>query len=130
MGLTAELLTGIQEIDEQHRTLFETLDKLQGVVKGGDNWSVVYFALNELSHFARTHFVVEEALMRLHGYPALEQHIAEHRAFAAHLAQLEELAVRQDVSLAIVDFVEKWLVDHIGVSDQSYVACLRTMPVC
>lgn len=129
MGLTAELLTGIQEIDEQHETLFEILEKLQGVVKGGNNWSVVYFALNELSHFTRTHFVVEEALMRLHGYPDLEQHIAEHRAFSAHLAQLEEQAVRQDVSLTIIHLVQKWLVEHIGVSDKSYVACLRTMPV-
>jgi hemerythrin len=79
MGLSEELLTGIQEIDEQHETLFNILEKLQGVVEGGDNWSVVYFALSELVQFARSHFVLEEALMRLHGYPDLEQHIAEHR---------------------------------------------------
>ncbi|MBK7414323.1 MAG: hemerythrin family protein [Dechloromonas sp.] len=129
MGLSEELLTGIQEIDEQHETLFNILEKLQGVVEGGDNWSVVYFALSELVQFARSHFVLEEALMRLHGYPDLEQHIAEHRAFSARLAQLEEQAIRQDVSLHIIEFIKQWLMNHIGGSDQSYVPCLRTMPI-
>ena len=129
MSLSDELLTGIQEIDEQHETLFNILEKLQGVVEGGDNWSVVYFALSELVQFARTHFVLEEALMRLHGYPELDQHIAEHRAFSARLAQLEAQAVRQDVSLHIIEFIQLWLVNHIGGSDQSYVPCLRSMPV-
>ena len=129
MGLADELLTGIQEIDEQHQTLFNILDTLQGVVKDGDNWSVVYFALTELANYTRTHFVVEEALMRLHGYPDLERHIAEHRSFAARLAQLEAQAVHADISMPIIEFLQHWLVSHIGGSDQSYVPCLRTSPV-
>jgi len=129
MGLPAELLTGIHEIDEQHGTLFDILEKLQGVVKGGSDWSVVYFALDDLTNFTRTHFVVEEALMRLHGYPELDQHCAEHRSFSERLAQLEERAVREDVSLPIIEFIQHWLVDHIAVSDKAYVACLRTMSV-
>ncbi|MBK7415764.1 MAG: hemerythrin domain-containing protein [Dechloromonas sp.] len=82
-----------------------------------------------ISAVARSHFVLEEALMRLHGYPDLEQHIAEHRAFSARLAQLEEQAIRQDVSLHIIEFIKQWLMNHIGGSDQSYVPCLRTMPI-
>jgi len=129
MPLADELLTGIYEIDEQHQTLFSILEKLQGIVEGGNNWSVVYFALTELTNYTRTHFVVEEALMRLHGYPDLEKHIAEHQAFTARLAQLEAQAVHADISLPIVEFLQHWLVSHIGGSDQSYVPCLRTSPV-
>jgi hemerythrin len=129
MGLAEELLTGIQEIDEQHQTLLDILERLQKLVRGGDNWSVVYFALTELTTYTRTHFVVEEALMRLHGYSDLEQHISEHRRFTDRLAHLEEQAVRQDVSMPIIELLQQWLVGHIGGSDQSYVPCLRTAPV-
>ena len=129
MALADELRTGIQEIDEQHETLFDVLARLQAVVGGGDNWSTIYFALTELAHFASTHFVVEEALMRLHGYPRLDQHIAEHRGFSARLAQLEQQAIRSDVSQHLIDFIEEWLTVHIAQSDQAYVPCLRTAPV-
>lgn len=129
MELDVELLTGIQEIDHQHEKLFQILDELRGIVAGGDTWSAVYFALSELAQFSHTHFVVEEALMRLHGYPDLESHIAEHRLFSERLAKLGEQAVRTDVRLPIIEFIEQWLVGHIGVSDKAYVPCLRTMPV-
>ncbi len=129
MGLPAELLVGVHEIDEQHGMLFDILEKLQGMVKGRNDWSAVYFALDELAHFTRTHFVVEEALMRVHDYPELEQHRAEHRLFSERLAQLAAQAVREDVSLSVIGFIEDWLVNHIGASDKAYVACLRTMPL-
>lgn len=129
MSLADELLTGIQEIDEQHETLFDTLETLANVVAAGDGWSAAYFAINELTQFARTHFVVEEALMRLHNYPDIEKHIAEHRMFTAHLGQLEQQAVRRDVSSQIIEFVRQWLINHIGQSDQAYVSHLRTAAV-
>lgn len=129
MGLDIELLTGIQEIDHQHEKLFQILEELQRIVAGGDTWSAVYFALSELAQFSHTHFVVEEALMRLHGYPDLEKHIAEHRTFSERLAKLGEQALRMDVRLPIIEFIEQWLVGHIGISDKAYVPCLRTMPV-
>ena len=44
MSLADELLTGIQEIDEQHATLFDTLETLKNVVAAGDGWSAAYFA--------------------------------------------------------------------------------------
>ena len=88
MSLADELLTGIQEIDEQHEILFDTLETLKNVVAAGDGWSAAYFALSELLQFTRTHFTVEEALMRLHNYLDIEKHIAEHQMFTAHLSLL------------------------------------------
>jgi hemerythrin-like metal-binding protein len=67
--------------------------------------------------------------MRLHGYPDLEQHIAEHRSFIEKLSELEAKAVRKDVGPSIVEFIRQWLENHIGKSDQAYVQCLRTRPV-
>jgi len=129
MSLADELLTGIQEIDEQHEILFDTLETLKNVVAAGDGWSAAYFALSELLQFTRTHFTVEEALMRLHNYLDIEKHIAEHQMFTAHLSLLEQQAVQRDVSSQIIEFVRQWLINHIGHSDQAYVSHLRTAPV-
>ncbi len=129
MSLSKELLTGIQEIDDQHESLFLLLDNLQSQIGGGHNWSVIYFTLTELSHYARMHFMIEESVMRLHGYPDLEQHIAEHRGFTEKLSQLEAKAVRKDIGPSIVEFIRQWLESHIGKSDQAYVQCLRTRPI-
>lgn len=129
MSLSKELLTGIQEIDDQHGNLFLLLDNLQAQIISGRNWSDVYFILSELSHYARTHFMVEESVMRLHGYPDLEQHIAEHRGFTEKLSQLEAQAVKNNIGPSIVEFIRQWLENHISKSDQAYVHCLRTRPV-
>jgi hemerythrin len=129
MSLSKELLTGIQEIDDQHGSLFLLLGNLQSQIGSGQNWSDIYFTLSELSHYARTHFTIEESVMRLHGYPDLEQHIAEHRSFIEKLSELEAKAVRKDVGPSIVEFIRQWLENHIGKSDQAYVQCLRTRPV-
>lgn len=129
MGFPEELLTGIHEIDDEHKKLFDILERLQAIVAADENWSVVYFAMAELEQYARTHFAVEEALMRLHDYPSLDKHVAEHRGFSRRLAQLEQETVLKEVSLGVIEFIKEWLLGHIGGSDLEYVPHLRTAPV-
>ena len=129
MSWTDSLLTGIDEIDEQHQVLFDVLARLELAVSSEDKWSAVHFAIVELTNFMNIHFAVEEALMRLHGYPELDAHIAAHRAFSADLATIKQHSIRQDVSDAMMVLVRTWLVEHIGVVDKAYVTHLRTAPV-
>jgi len=129
MSWTDSLLTGIDEIDEQHQVLFDVLARLELAVSSEDKWSAVHFAIVELTNFMNIHFAVEEALLRLHGYPELDAHIAAHRAFSADLATIKQHSIRQDVSDAMMVLVRTWLVEHIGVVDKAYVTHLRTAPV-
>lgn len=129
MGWTDNLLTGVHEIDEQHRSLFTVVDRLAQAVSSEDRWSAVHFALVELDNYVRIHFAVEEALMRLHGYPNLDSHIAEHWAFAAKLATIKAQSIREDVSGEMTNLLRDWLVNHIDISDKAYVPHLRTAPV-
>jgi hemerythrin len=76
MGWSDKLLTGIEEIDEQHKVMFEVINRLEHAVSSEDKWSAVHFALVELTATCAFHFAVEEALMRLHDYPDLGAHIA------------------------------------------------------
>ena len=129
MGWTDELLTGIEEIDHQHQVLFDCLARLQESVTSDERWSATHYALIELADFAHIHFAVEEALLRLHGYPLLSAHIAEHQSFVRELGSLKDKSLRTDVSDEMVQFLKKWLVDHIGKTDHQYVPHLREAPV-
>ena len=129
MGWTDNLLTGIHEIDQQHQVLFDVVARLEQAVTSDDKWSAVHFALVELDGFVKVHFAVEEALMRLHGYPDLEAHIAAHRAFSADLVDIKQHSIRKDVSTEMTAMLKAWLVHHIGVVDKSYVPFLRAAAI-
>ena len=125
MGWTDALLTGIKEIDDQHKVLFDVIARLELAVSVEEKWSAVHYALVELSSYVTIHFAVEEALMRLHDYPNLDAHIASHRAFSAALADIKKHSIREDVSEAMTALVKSWLVQHIGKEDLAYVPHLR-----
>lgn len=129
MGWTDTLLTGIEEIDDQHQVLFDVLARLELAVSSDDKWSAVHFAVVELTNFVNIHFAVEEALMRLHGYPDLDAHIAAHKAFSADLNEIKHHSIREDVSAEMTTLVKNWLVGHIGIADKAYVPHLRSAPV-
>lgn len=129
MGWSDKLLTGIEEIDEQHKALFEVINRLDLAVSSEDKWSAVHFALVELDNYVRVHFAVEEALMRLHDYPDLAAHIAAHRGFASQLMEIKEHSIRRDVSDEMTQLLHNWLVGHIHIVDKAYVPHLRTAPV-
>lgn len=128
-GWTDNLLTGIDEIDQQHRVLFDVVARLDRAVTFEEKWSAVHFALVELTNFVNIHFAVEEALLRLHNYPELDAHIAEHRKFSAELAEIRAHSIQDDVSAQMTDLVRNWLIGHIGGFDRAYVPHLRTAPV-
>ncbi|MCF8149970.1 MAG: bacteriohemerythrin [Burkholderiaceae bacterium] len=128
-GWTDTLLTGIHEIDQQHQVLFDVAARFDQAVTSEDKWSAVHYALVELTNFANIHFAVEEALLRLHDYPDLEAHIAEHRKFSLELAEIKAHSIRDDVSAKMADMVRKWLIEHIGGHDRAYVAHLRSAAV-
>ena len=53
---------GIDDIDEQHRTLFDYIENPDAAIASGDRWLVVYQTPAELEHWAKMHFAVEESL--------------------------------------------------------------------
>lgn len=115
---------GIPEIDEQHKQLFECIDRLESAGDERQRELAVYFVMEQLSDYARIHFAVEEIVMRLFDYPGLAAHVAEHRAFAKRLTQLETSELNEDIHAEAGKFLREWLVEHIQGSDKLYAAYL------
>lgn len=121
MDKKIDYLLGIQEIDEQHQTLFDCIQRIEQSVSSEERWSAVHYGLVQLADFARIHFSVEESLLRVLGYPELDEHILEHRKFSEKLGELREKSVKTDISEEMANFLRHWLMEHILKVDKAYV---------
>ena len=127
-----EYSIGIPEIDQQHRVIVECITLVEEAVSGKNEkmrWSAVHGAIGRLADYVRIHFAVEESLMRMHGFPELEQHIEEHLRFANDLSVLQRRSLGSDVSEDMVAFLSTWLRGHVTDVDRRYADFLPGAPV-
>jgi hemerythrin len=122
MKWRTEFSVGIEEIDEQHKVLADCVTLIENAVIGKERWLAVHSALVRAADFARIHFAVEESLMRIHAYPALERHIVEHRKFSDVLESLQTRSLSADVSEEMIPFLRGWLEEHVPMHDQPYAS--------
>jgi hemerythrin len=125
---TSALALGVPELDAQHRELFRRVDRLLDAVLAKDREaaaSTVAF----LNAFVGTHFAAEERLMEETAYPDQPAHVAEHRAFAAALLDIDDQLRREGPSAALVYRLEReavaWLEDHVCRVDVALARHLR-----
>lgn len=111
----------LPEIDAQHQELLAVMNTLWTcVVKAAPEAELVAI-LNQLREYTRTHFVAEETLMRIQGYPQLDAHIKQHQEFIDQLSQAKEkFATNPATALELLSFLKDWLVNHIDRSDRHY----------
>lgn len=116
--------TGLTEIDDQHRRLFELAASFRGE---GDQIRVMK-ALATLADYANTHLRDEEAMLEAIGYAGLEAHKALHRQFREMLRQLVA-ASRQmtldEIAERIEELINGWFYQHILTVDAEYVPAVR-----
>lgn len=117
-----ELSVGIQELDEQHKVLVGLVNELHDALLHRKGSAVTGTILARLSEYTRLHFVVEESLMRLLGYPFYEQHKEEHETLTAQLEEIKhKFALKKhSVSLELMQFLKLWLTKHIMETDKRY----------
>jgi hemerythrin len=117
-----EYLLGIPELDMQHQRIFDCFVATaeEGPTKQ-DRW-LADSSIVQLVGLLQQHFVLEESLMRIIGYPGLERHMEEHRQFNAELHDLAQKSLRTkgSVSREMIKAFQKWLREHIMASDRHY----------
>jgi hemerythrin-like metal-binding protein len=113
--------TGIQEIDEQHRLMLHRFAAIDQSIKYDKGWSATHYAIVELLQLARTHFSLEEALMRMFGYPETEAHRRQHQEFFLKLESFERQTLNRSADPEMGDYLRDWLAAHMLESDNGYV---------
>lgn len=74
-----QYITGIDEIDGQHREIEEAAQAVIDAAAAKDKWHIVYYILVRLYELLRFHFAVEESVMSIVAFPDVAEHKQEHK---------------------------------------------------
>lgn len=113
------LSVGIDEIDEDHRKLIHIFNILNQAITQGESKEYLAATLEELINCTVWHFSHEERLMLKHHYPQHAEHKTEHKDLiqSAQELQQEILQAQTQFTDEHVQFLERWLTEHILTSD-------------
>jgi hemerythrin len=118
----ALLSVGVGKIDKEHQGLFALMNRLHDGMLAGRGNETLRPVLAELGQYTKVHFGNEEALLRLHGYPRLAEHLKLHEVFRSKVADLEMQVKAGTVALSVstLEFLRDWLSKHILGTDMQY----------
>ena len=118
--------TGIDLIDNQHKALFDAVNKLADSFKAGTSKAQVKDSMDFLVQYTVEHFATEEKIMKDMGYPKVTSHIAEHLQLVQKAQALQaKLAEGKPVTMEVTIFLADWLKHHINEVDMGYVEFKR-----
>lgn len=122
MKWNSDFAVGIEEIDNQHKKIFEHLLALENSVTKRDPWHILHFFVNQLRDYMKFHLAVEEALMEIVRYPGRADHCELHARLVEQLDQLEEQLKHKASGEKLVGFFEDWFLRHVLAGDRAYAA--------
>jgi hemerythrin len=124
---TSSYSVGINTIDSQHQELVNILNRLFVAVSKREGEKVIAEILDALMNYTKTHFALEERLMRKAKYKDLEPHMEEHRRLLEKLDQLcnKHLVEEKPIYFEMLSFLKTWLKEHIQGVDTKYGTALQ-----
>ncbi len=126
IDFTDALRTGIEEIDSQHEVLIDIHNELVEAMQKNHGNRVMNEILARLFQYSKEHFQDEEALLEAHHYPELQKHRQRHLDLVKSIRRYIFRHTRsgERITHEMVDFIGKWITDHIMVEDMAYVDCV------
>lgn len=125
-----ELVTGITEMDEQHKILVNHINAANTRLNGlSVNATMLEKITQDLLSYALYHFETEGLLMQQYHYASChkidaETHWQEHREFSAKVVEIRE-KIRSGASISrdeLLVFLNNWLINHIMNTDKKLAA--------
>lgn len=128
-----EYLTQVEEIDTQHRRLFELVNGIYDLMRSGRGQEAIAEALGELTEYTRFHFATEEGLMESTQYQGTQPHASEHERLLEQVRELRR-AVQDGRIIASMNemyFLKEWLLGHFQGPDRglAYHLLNRALPL-
>ncbi|WP_029010259.1 bacteriohemerythrin [Azospirillum halopraeferens] len=118
--------TGIERIDEQHRSLFALHGDFVHAVERGGSIHLLDSMARDLIRYADLHFHDEEEAMARFGYTGLDRHRTLHTGLRATVARLDRLPQERTSLLVVAEFVKLWMREHILVEDRDFARFVRS----
>ena len=113
---------GIKELDDQHRSFFEILNRLAEAAGGTKGMVVVGPVLRELKEYSLHHFTEEENWLKVIGFPGLKHQEIQHEFFISQVTDLQDRYSKGDgnIPISTLEFLRDWLLNHILENDKKY----------
>jgi hemerythrin len=128
---TDDLLMGNEQVDSQHRRLFELVSELVVSCMDGSDSENIQKTLDFLVNYTVQHFHDEERLQVQCGYPDYFRHKQAHDDFKATVGVLvqkyTESGSSTDLSNDINKIVVRWLISHIQREDKKIGEHIRRL---
>ncbi len=117
----------ISLIDEQHKKLFELINKANIVEVFNNNTKDVLAILDQMTEYALKHFETEEHYMKVFNFPGFKPHRNEHIDFTNTAIDYKNRVVGGDYQIIneILEYIMEWVVNHIQVTDKEYIDCFK-----
>ena len=116
-------ITGIPGIDNQHDELIIMCKALQNRIEDKKTSpEFIDLSIQDIMGRFRSHYATEENLMEMIGFPAAQEHKAEHKKIFGKLAKklkAHQENEKTDLSRFVSSFREE-ISEHIAVSDRKY----------
>jgi len=115
----------VQEIDDQHKKLIETVNKLYEHMKKGKGGQVLEETIDGLVEYTKYHFETEEKYMLEFKFDGYEDHKKEHDEFSEKVNDYyaKHKSGEKLLTSDICVFIFNWIKNHMEVVDSQYVEC-------
>ena len=122
---TEDCILGIEEIDNEHRHLFEMINQVLDMLNKSsllDQYQEIKDLIADLENYADQHFDHEEAYMKKIRDPELILQRSQHMVFREKIDEFDVVSVdleeeQVQVLRELLEFLAKWLYHHILGSD-------------
>jgi hemerythrin len=121
-------LLGVEPFDAHHKHLVDLMNEVYEMFLSKEVDGIeLQKILDSLDAYTKYHFDLEESWMSQVDYPKQTEHILEHKKFIYKLFELNR-QFRDDktyLTLEMVSFLRRWLLDHILKADAQYAAYIH-----
>jgi hemerythrin len=127
MGLMWDesFVLGIDEIDEQHKSIVEHFTRFSEAVQDGSAKEVLAEMAAFLVEYAQLHFATEERYMQRYAYPRIAEQQREHADFTNDaedlLKKIQEDGASRELAAALAGKMVRWVIQHIRNYDREMV---------
>lgn len=122
-----EMLTGVPDIDKQHRQLVALINDLHHALREGKTQQSMKEILDEVVEYTKYHFSFEEQMMQRCSYPDLNNHKRLHESLVRQVLNIYDGFEngKNCIGIETFNFLKDWLTNHILKVDKSYSAKMR-----
>lgn len=116
----------VDEIDKQHKKLFELGGRISDLVLADDDYDhydEIMTIIDELKEYTIYHFQYEEILMDRYSYNESDAHKIEHVFLLKKLQRLQKKDIdikQKEAVVELITFISDWIAEHILKTDMKY----------